>query len=526
MSRSRMHRLPGGWRSPVIVLMLLASLALVGVLGWQSWRLQRSNASVAESVLREYAALAVDEFARRATTTLGYRGYYPLITAIADSDAPAMRAALNAGPDPQLASLVSAFFVVTDQGARTDTGETSPALAKLLGGVHEFVPPADAPYYSLFSETGREQAIFAVTDDARGRRRSGFIVAAGGVSAALRAALAQGPLLPPSLGGGRVSNDMFFLRVRDPAGDTLYEVRPEFASVLTVEHALGDDYQGILSGYTIAASLDPSSAPVLVIGGLPESRLPLLLLLMLIVVVLLGLAIWLIRREQAVMAMRADFVSHVSHELRTPLTQIRMFAETLLLGRARNNSDRIRALRIINGEAQRLTHLVDNILRFSTGVETAQVRLHRQPLAPLIREVCAAVQATAKESCLALDLEEDATGVVDPGAMRQVLLNLVDNALKYGPKRQQVTIALCAQGDTVRLSVTDEGPGIPDEDRERVWSAFYRLDREQDAAISGTGIGLAVVRELVEAMHGRCHVANGEQGAELVVELPSGAGHA
>ena len=84
-------------------------------------------------------------------------------------------------------------------------------------------------------------------------------------------------------------------------------------------------------------------------------------------------------------------------------------------------------------------------------------------------------------------------------------------------------MALAAQGDVLRVSVADEGPGIPAAERDRVWSAFYRLGREQDTAVSGTGIGLAVVRALVEAMHGRCYVADNSRGAEFVVELPIGA---
>jgi signal transduction histidine kinase len=525
MSRSRIQVLPGARRSPLILVLLLASLVLVGVLGWQSWRLQRSNAVIAEAVLHDYAGLVIDEYERRATTALGYRGYYPLITAIANSESPsAMREALDAGqPDDRPPSLVAGLFIVTDDGTQMDIGAPGPVVAALLEEVRRFVARANAPYYSLFDTSGREQAIFAVRDDTSGRRRPGFIVAGRGVSTSLQAAQASGPLLPASLAGGHLSNDMLFLRVRNPAGDVLYEAHPEFYGSLTVERTLGDDYQGILAGYTIAASLDPASASSLVIGGLPQSRLPLLLFVMLMVVVLLVMAIWLSSREQAVMAMRADFISQVSHELRTPLTQIRMFAETFLLDRLRNESDRIRALQIINGEAQRLTHLVENILQFSTRAKTTKCNLRLQPIAPVIRDVCGTLQATANQTCFVLDLDDTAVGIVDTDALRQILLNLLDNAVKYGPKPQRVTVALAVQGDVLRVSVADEGPGIPAAERDRVWSAFYRLGREQDTAVSGTGIGLAVVRALVEAMHGRCYVADSSRGAEFVVELPIGA---
>jgi len=147
-------------------------------------------------------------------------------------------------------------------------------------------------------------------------------------------------------------------------------------------------------------------------------------------------------------------------------------------------------------------------------------------VAPVIRDVCAAVQASSKETEFVLDLDNDAVAVIDAGALRQVVLNLLDNALKYGPKSQRISVALTARDDAVQLSVRDEGPGIPEQERERVWSPFYRLAREQHKAISGTGIGLAVVRELVMAMQGCCRVADSEHGTEVVIEFPGGADRA
>ena len=130
MTWARGHGLPGGRRSAVIVVLLLASLVLVGILGWQAWRLQQSNEAVADSVLREYAILVVDEFGRRATTALGYRAYYPLITAIADLDSlSAMHAALDAGPAAGVpACLATGLFIVTEGETQTDIGEPSPAV--------------------------------------------------------------------------------------------------------------------------------------------------------------------------------------------------------------------------------------------------------------------------------------------------------------------------------------------------------------------------------------------------------------
>ena len=117
----------------------------------------------------------------------------------------------------------------------------------------------------------------------------------------------------------------------------------------------------------------------------------------------------------------------------------------------------------------------------------------------------------------------------DRDALRQVLLNLLDNAVKYGPPGQTITVGTEAAGDRVRIFVEDQGPGIPHEDRQRVWEPYVRLGRAAEEATGGSGIGLAVVRELVSLHNGRTRVEGAPGGgARMVVELPhasSGNGH-
>jgi signal transduction histidine kinase len=109
---------------------------------------------------------------------------------------------------------------------------------------------------------------------------------------------------------------------------------------------------------------------------------------------------------------------------------------------------------------------------------------------------------------------------VDADALRQVLLNLLDNAVKYGPRGQEVAVTLAREDGRLRLAVEDEGPGIPPEERERVFERFHRLERDRASPVTGTGLGLAVVRELVARHGGRCAVERGRFGARVVVELP------
>src|SRR3989440_450624 len=238
-----------------------------------------------------------------------------------------------------------------------------------------------------------------------------------------------------------------------------------------------------------------------------------------------------LRREYELSRLRADFVSGVSHELRTPLAQIRMFSETLLLGRVRTDEERERSLEIIDQEARRLTHLVENLLHFSRS-ERRLTRLSpaAAPLAPLVSEAAEAFAplAAARGVRLCTDLTDGIVAPVDADALRQMLLNLLDNAVKYGPAGQTVTLGLTLADGRALVSVDDQGPGIPAAERERIWDRFWRLERDRDSAVAGTGIGLAVVRELV-ALHGGGAWAEdgqngplpaGGRGVRFVIELP------
>jgi signal transduction histidine kinase len=269
-------------------------------------------------------------------------------------------------------------------------------------------------------------------------------------------------------------------------------------------------------------SMRPEAAERLVIGGLPRSRLPLLLGVLAMTAALIVIAVVQLRREAELARLRSDFVSSVSHELRTPLAQIRMFAETLLLGRVRSDAERTRSMEIIDQEARRLAHLVENVLHFSRA-ERQSLRLCPVPtlLAPQVQETAESFApiARARRAEVRLALDETVAVRVDRNALRQMLLNLLDNAIKYGPVGQTVTVGVRALGDRARLWVEDEGPGIDMAQRERIFEPFFRIDRDANSAIGGSGIGLSVVRELAVMHGGRAFAEAGERGARFVIEL-------
>jgi signal transduction histidine kinase len=252
---------------------------------------------------------------------------------------------------------------------------------------------------------------------------------------------------------------------------------------------------------------------------------PLLVLFLIINSALLGAAAFLLRREWQLSRLRSDFVSGVSHELRTPLTQIRMFAETLLLKRVRSDQEARRSLEIIDQEARRLAHLVDNVLLFARG-ERGALELARSngDAAALIRETIElfAPQARARNVTVVGDTNGAMPVHVDADAFRQVLLNLLENAVKYGPAGQTVTVRARMHGDSLRVEVDDEGPGIPEPDREAIWQKFVRLQRDRGSHKAGTGIGLAVARDIVARHGGRTWVGSAPGGgARFVVEIPA-----
>ena len=299
---------------------------------------------------------------------------------------------------------------------------------------------------------------------------------------------------------------------------TPVQYAPTFAARDSFEHPM-------MGGIRVQVALRPDVAPKLAIGGMPRSNVPMLLSLLALTAVLVVAALLQLHREYELSRLRADFVSGVSHELRTPLAQIRMFSETLLLGRVRSEGERVRSLEIVDQEARRLTHLVENLLHFSRS-ERQATRLSpaAAPLAPLVREAVEAFAplAAARGVTFRTELRDGLVAPVDAEALRQMLVNLLDNAVKYGPADQTITVGLESGDGKARIRVEDQGPGVPAADRERIWDRFWRLERDRGSAVAGTGIGLSVVRELVALHGGRAWAEEGRggTGARFVLELP------
>ena len=226
--------------------------------------------------------------------------------------------------------------------------------------------------------------------------------------------------------------------------------------------------------------------------------------------------------------MRQDFVANVSHELKTPLAVITSTIEALQDGAVLDVEARGVFLGQISQEADRLGALIHDLLSLAR-IESGEAGLELQPV-PLDRAIIDCLerhQPRAESKTLTLvekpppDAPPDIAALADPHALRQILDNLVDNAIKYTRNGGRITVRWNAKPDEVSFEVEDTGIGIPVRDQPRIFERFYRVDKARSRELGGTGLGLAIVKHLVQAMHGSVRVASQvEVGTTFKVTLP------
>jgi signal transduction histidine kinase len=525
-------------RTVTLVTVLMLTVVLVGILAFEAWRAQRSHRRIAVDVLREYAEFAAWEYNASFKEGL-YSTLMWLLSPVVHEEALASTKDLKS---PQ----ILLQHIRKKESCKSPTARYAFRLDAADGKM--YVAGAELPvdFKRWLADTikrdmkyyKRDYAYSAITGEMHGEpiaiayqikwRRDDKPAAAYGfefcmhkmAAPTLEAVMKHAQILPPAVTHGAPNDSIFSITVRDGHGRELFRSAKQYPQLYTGENRL--DYFG---GIVTTVALNPPIVESLMIGGLPRSRLPLVLGVLFLAVAMVAIALLQLRREWELARLRSAFIASVSHELRTPLAQIRMFAETLRLGRVRSDPERDRSLRIIDQESRRLTHLVENILQFSRAERNAmQLALHRTVLAPIVREALDAFGPVARSRGVTIEtsLDESLQGLVDADALRQILLNLVDNAVKYGPVGQTIKVTLGAVGDAIVLVVQDQGPGIPEDERERIWAPFYRLPSDAEGSVGGSGIGLSVVRDLAERMGGNAYVSSpreGTTGARFVVEL-------
>jgi PAS domain S-box-containing protein len=231
-----------------------------------------------------------------------------------------------------------------------------------------------------------------------------------------------------------------------------------------------------------------------------------------------------VTEEHALEKTRSDFVATASHELRTPLAAVYGAVRTLRrpdIGL--NEEERAQFLEMIEAETTRLARIVDQILLAGQlDADAVQVELSECDPAVIAARVIASAAVYVPDG-LSLNLQANGALSIacDEHKLRQVLVNLVDNAVKYSPGGGRVEIRLRDENDRCLIDVVDEGLGIPPDERERIFEKFYRLDPQQRQGVGGSGLGLYICRELVERMEGRLTVdSEPGKGSRFTVELP------
>ncbi|MBY7143842.1 PAS domain S-box protein [Virgibacillus sp. NKC19-3] len=221
--------------------------------------------------------------------------------------------------------------------------------------------------------------------------------------------------------------------------------------------------------------------------------------------------------------MRKDFVANVSHELKTPITSIKGFAETLMDSGFDDEKTRAEFTRLIFNESHRLQLLIEDLLTLSKlEREDFQLDLSEVNTKPLVDEVVPALAFKAKQKQLKFRSHtEDISFIADRERIKQVFINLLDNAIHYTPENGEVTLNVDETEEYVRIEVADTGIGIDQKLLTRIFERFYRVDKARSRNTGGTGLGLAIVKHIVEVHHGEITIDSElNKGTTVHVHLP------
>jgi signal transduction histidine kinase len=232
-----------------------------------------------------------------------------------------------------------------------------------------------------------------------------------------------------------------------------------------------------------------------------------------------------VRREMQLARLKSDFVANVSHELKTPLALIRLFAETLEMGRVQSTEKAQEYYRVINKESQRLTQLINNVLDFSR-IEAGrrEYRFETAEPAAIVQEVLEAYRFPLDQQGFAVEVDlgpELPEVKVDREALLQALVNLVNNAIKYSRGEKQLRVRVRRVDDEVAIAVQDRGIGIAKPEHGKIFEKFYRAEDGLVHETKGSGLGLALVRHIMEAHGGRVEVESAPgAGSTFTLFLP------
>jgi len=274
------------------------------------------------------------------------------------------------------------------------------------------------------------------------------------------------------------------------------------------------------------ALFDPDGKSIEQIVG-KEQRLYLILFVGILFVMSVGIFVMVraVAHESEISRMKSEFVSNVSHELKTPLTLIRMFGETLDTGMVTEEKKRREFYSIIRKESERLTHLIDNVLDFSR-MDTGAKKYHfeESDLVKVVRSSLEAYKFHIRDNGFEIKSifpEEKIKLKMDKDAISQALLNLLSNAVKYSEDKKFIQVEVCGNSSAAMVSVKDNGVGIAKGELNKIFDKFYRVPASKVEETGGSGLGLALVKHIVEAHKGTIDVESElGKGSKFIIRIP------
>jgi signal transduction histidine kinase len=311
-------------------------------------------------------------------------------------------------------------------------------------------------------------------------------------------------------------------------GDETFRAAWQEMTLLPVGDAGGESMGPALNG--LRASFPPGFPPLREGGGVEGWFFRLFLPLILLLTGFTAYLAWRdVRRETEAVRLRSQFVSSVTHELKTPLTSIRMFAETLRLGRHSGPESQQEYLDTVVHETERLSRLINNVLDFAR-IDRGDKTYHMAPT-----DVGAAAREAARVLAyplaqggytLTTEIAEDLPMVeADGDALTQALLNLLSNAIKFSGEGSRIDLRVFREGEDVLVQVEDRGRGIAPRDQETIFQDFYRTADAEREGIPGTGLGLPLVAHVAEAHSGRVEVSSEVgRGSTFTLRIPADGG--
>ncbi len=518
-------------KSYLLSVLMLLSIGLLGALTWQAVSSSMAHREAARGVARDYATLAVDEFQNTLKSAVGYWVIHQLGSALQDPTKTlkqniqrvfsADRNALNQREIIARESVDSIYLL--DSETRSTSIQYGEAIKESDSHLNLLLKTLDinsiSPYKVIHQEyktfilipLSNNNIVFMRLDNKK-------------LSAWFKRIYDNADLIPESLQKDTAIDDILYIEITSPYNQSLFNSHTQYDESIIIGKKFSDNYEGLFSGYEIHASISPQFIPKLVIGGLPGSQLPLLYTLMTLTLVVITTTFWIIIKEHKLNRLRSEFIANASHELRTPITQIRMYAETILLGRVKSIETQHSYLRVINRESIRLSQLLDCILSFSKqsssavdeATEYCDVNEHLMSTIDEYRKVL-----LNEDSKLVFSSKEKVFANINTNGLRQIIINIIDNANKYGPAGQTITISSSQKNNYINISISDQGPGIPPCYHNKIWKPFYRLPINKKKAINGNGIGLSIVNDLIRKMNGKVSIENNlDCGVCFTISLP------